>query len=265
MMCRGVEIPRIHGAVTTEAAAAFVEKWRPGLLQFWDPGVDVWTISLPTCFASVASFRPILGPEEQSRAQRFRRPSDRSRFISAHGALRMILAHYAHIDPGRLRFVFGRHGKPALDRELDLPDIRFNLSHSGEMAVIAVALGHEVGIDIERIEPRRADIAIAEHFFSSRELAALRTLPKADRELGFFTCWTRKEAYIKGRGEGLSIPLCDFDVSLTPGEPAALLGSRIDPSNAGRWRLQAVPVKEGYVATLAVECSSELTHDTSKR
>lgn len=242
-------------AIAPYAVAAFDEACRPGPLPYPEFGVDVWIISLPACFSSAESFRLVLDPNEHSRAERFRQPEDRSRFIAVHGALRMILTSYADVDPGRLRFVFGRHGKPALDPKLDSPDIRFNLSHSGDKAAIAVALGREVGIDIERIEPKRTDTAIAERFFSPHELAVLRNLSESEREVGFFACWTRKEAYIKGRGEGLSIPLCDFDVSLVPGEPAALLSSRIDPSDVGRWHLEEVPVEEGYAAAFAVNCS----------
>lgn len=221
-------------------------------LHFEDLSVDAWSIYSPAYLTSIESFRRILSLHEQSRAEGYHFPSDRNRFIIAHGALRMILADYAQTDPRRLSFVPGCHGKPALDREPNFPDIRFNLSHSGDMAVIAVTLGYEVGVDIERIEPGRADFAIAERYFSNHEISTLRSLPEADQELAFFTCWTRKEAYIKGRGGGLSIPLRDFDVSLTPGEPAALLASRVDPSDVDHWHLLEMPTLDGYVASLAV-------------
>jgi 4'-phosphopantetheinyl transferase len=215
--------------------------------------VRVWTIALPGTPEALAPFRPILGDEERDRAARFHRAEDRDRYVTAHGALRLILADCVAADPAGLRFTLARHGKPALVREAGWPDLRFNLSHSGDLAVVAVAVGREVGIDVERIDPRRADMDIARRFFSPREVAALRGLAEADRARGFFACWTRKEAYIKGRGEGLSLPLDGFDVSLTPGEPAALLCSRIDPDDIGRWSLHEVTVGEGYAAALAVE------------
>ena len=165
----------------------------------------------------------------------------------------MVLSEYTNVDPKHLKFVIGRHGKPSLDRTSSLPDVRFNLSHSANMAVVAVTLGHEVGVDIECIEGRRVGLSDVEQFFSRGEIAALESLPKVDQELAFFTCWTRKEAYLKGRGEGLSLSLCDFDVSLGPGEAAALLGSRINPGDRDRWRLFEVPVGEGYVLNAAVE------------
>lgn len=246
----------MNRALSITPLSGLVASLKFGLFHFEGVGVDAWSIDLPTYFASLASFRRILSPQEQSRAERFHSSSHRSRFIVAHGALRMILADYAHTDPMRLSFVAGRHGKPALDHESNARGIRFNLSHSGDMAVIAVTLGHEVGIDIERIEPGKADLAIAERYFSSREIATLRNLPAVDQEVAFFTCWTRKEAYIKGRGDGLFIPLRDFDVSLTPGEPAALLASRVDPADVDRWRLLAMPTMAGFVASLAVNGSS---------
>ena len=133
------------------------------------------------------------------------------------------------------------------------------------MAAIAVTHGREVGIDIEHIEPERTSIAVAERFFSPGELAALRNLPKADQDIGFFTCWTRKEAYIKARGEGLSIPLYDFDVSLGRDEPAALLASRYDPDDVSRWKLHDLTVAEGYAAAFAVQRSVESVPDACAR
>jgi 4'-phosphopantetheinyl transferase len=215
--------------------------------------VHVWTIALLASPQAGISFRPILGVEERDRAARFHRAADRDRYEAAHGGLRLILAGYLSADPAGLRFTLARHGKPALVREAGWPDLRFNLSHSGDLAAVAVAVGREVGMDVERIEPGRAGMDIALRFFSRREVAALRQLAESDRSRGFFACWTRKEAYIKGRGEGLSLPLDGFDVSLAPGEPAALLCSRIDPDDTGRWSLHEVAVGEGYEAALAVE------------
>ena len=215
--------------------------------------VAIWLVDLRLCSASIGSFLEPLSTDELSRAERFSAMRDRSRYLISHGALRMILSDYTNVDPKHLKFVIGRHGKPSLDRTRSLPDVRFNLSHSANMAVIAVAPGHEVGVDIEYIKAWRVSFSDVENCFSRGEIAALQSLPKVDQELAFFTCWTRKEAYLKGRGEGLSLPLCDFDVSLAPGEAAALLGSRINPRDCDRWRLFEVPVGDGYVANAAVQ------------
>jgi len=233
------------------AVSAFLGTCGPRLFEFSRLNVGVWLIALPRFPDGISPFWEILDPDERGRAERFHHSSDCARYVASHAALRIVLAHYAERDPRHIHFVYGRYGKPAIDNDLGMPDIRFNLSHSGDLAVIAVSLASEVGIDIERIGTSRANMAIAERFFSPGEFAALQALPESDQVHGFFSCWTRKEAYVKGRGDGLSVSLSDFDVSLTPGEPPALLGSRIDPSDAKHWHLCDVPVEKGYVTCLA--------------
>lgn len=217
--------------------------------------VAVWSLDLQLPPSSIASFLQTMSTDELSWAERLGDPWNRSRYIIAHGALRMILSDYTRVDPRHLTFVTGRHGKPSLARTGNDPDVRYNLSHSGDMAAIAIAVGHDVGIDIERISSARADLSDAAQFLSRREIAALQNFPKAEQTRAFFSCWTRKEAYLKGRGDGLSHRLRCFDVSVMPGESAALLGSRIDPEDVNRWRLFDVTVADGYVATAAVNLS----------
>jgi len=131
--------------------------------------------------------------------------------------------------------------------------IEFNLSHAHGLALYAVTRNRRVGIDVEWVRPDLATDAIAEQFFSPYEVATLRSLHDGLRTEAFFHCWTRKEAYIKARGEGLIFPLCQFDVSLTPEEPAVLLKTRGDPSEAAHWSMQALSPGPGYVAAVAVE------------
>lgn len=121
------------------------------------------------------------------------------------------------------------------------------------MALYAITRGREVGIDLEFIRCDLEAEQIAERFFSHSEIATLRALPKHFQKCAFFLGWTRKEAYIKARGEGLSLPLDQFDVSLIPGEPAALLSTQPDSDDAFRWSLQELTLASGYVAALAVE------------
>jgi 4'-phosphopantetheinyl transferase len=130
--------------------------------------------------------------------------------------------------------------------------LRFNASNSHGLALFAVSCGRELGTDVERI---RADVAsdqVAERFFSPGEVAVLRSLPNHLQTTAFFHCWM-KEAYIKAHGEGLSIPLDQFDVSLAPGEPPALLSTQQDPVEASRWRLEELNPGPGYMAARAVE------------
>jgi 4'-phosphopantetheinyl transferase len=164
--------------------------------------------------------------------------------------LRAILGRYLGSDPRRLRFHSNHYGKPSLAEPAGW--LRFNLSHSGGLALVAVTLDHELGVDVEQVRADLAGLSIAEQFFSPAEVATLRALPEPDRLQAFFNCWTRKEAFVKARGEGLSFPLKRFDVSLAPGEPAALLATHDDPAEAGRWTLHALSPGPGYVAAVAV-------------
>jgi len=131
--------------------------------------------------------------------------------------------------------------------------LRFNLSHSHGLALVAVTRGREIGVDIEWVRPGMSDERIAERFFSTGEVRALRKLPERLQDEAFFNCWTRKEAYIKAKGEGLSMPLSDFEVSLRPEESAALLSTKRDPQEASRWLICELFPAPGFVAALVVE------------
>src|SRR5919199_1621700 len=139
--------------------------------------------------------------------------------------------------PPQLCFTYGRHGKPALATGTGGVPLRFNVSHSHGLALYAITRDREVGVDVERIRPEVAQEKIAERFFSPREVTVLRALPTPLQATAFFACWTRKEAYIKATGDGLSLSLKQFDVSLAPGEPVALLHTIWDPQEAARWAL----------------------------
>ncbi|MFL5801639.1 MAG: 4'-phosphopantetheinyl transferase family protein [Roseiflexaceae bacterium] len=214
--------------------------------------VHVWRAVLVQPNPVVQALWRTLDQGERDRAERFRFQRDRERFIVAHGLLRTILGGYLGGAAGQLRFCYGAYGKPELAPECGAA-LSFNLSHAHELALYAITRERAVGVDIEHMRPGIADIAIAERFFSPHEVAALQALPNAERGLAFFTCWTRKEAYIKARGEGLSLALDQFEVSLTPGAPAALLDVAGDQRERDRWELQALDPGPGYVAALAVE------------
>jgi 4'-phosphopantetheinyl transferase len=206
--------------------------------------------------------RLTLSEDERARSARFHFERDRVRFVVARGALRNILGHYLNVPPGSLRFGYGAHGKPSLLPEfvmgssgLAAGKLEFNVSHSHTLALVAVAQGRALGVDIERLRADASERQLAERFFSAQEVSALCALPDAQQPRAFFDCWTRKEAYIKARGEGLSFPLAEFDVSLQPGMPATLLCVRGDALEAGRWSLRTLDVGPGYAAALAVEGS----------
>ena len=225
----------------------------PADLALSNDDVHVWRVWLDLAVSSVRHLRFTLAPDELRRADRYHFETDRRRFIIARGVLRAILSRYLHQAPGQLQFGSNPYGKPTLLHPSAPDRLRFNVSHSDGLALIAIAAGREVGVDLERVRVDFACERIAEQFFSPREITALRALPAALRREALFTCWTRKEAYIKARGEGLSLPLDRFDVSLAPDLPAALLDVEGDPHEASRWSLRALHPGAGYVAALAVE------------
>ncbi len=221
-------------------------------LIFDSDQVHVWRATLDLSPSQIDSFWHTLSSDEKARAERFYFHRDRDRFVAARGVLRAILGLYLEKAPEGLSFCYGSHGKPALVQESDNA-IRFYISHSDGVALYAVTRGREVGIDLELIRRGLEIEEIAERFFSPLEIAALRALPTPLRTDAFFLCWTRKEAYIKARGEGLSLPLDQFDVSLIPGESATLMSTRPDSDEAFRWSLQDLTMDPGYAAALAVE------------
>jgi 4'-phosphopantetheinyl transferase len=215
--------------------------------------VHVWRARLNQPASTVKFFRSLLSPDELRRADSFYFQKDRDGFIVARAALRTILSRHLDVPPTTVRFCYGRHGKPALAEESSGKGLRFNMSHSHELALYVVACDREVGIDLEYIRRDFAIQEIARHFFSPREVSTLCALPARLQAQAFFNCWTRKEAYIKATGLGLALPLHQFDVSLSPGEPAELLGSRENPQEASRWTLRELAPGDDYVAALAVE------------
>ena len=237
------------------AITSAVSSWRcpPEVLVLGGDEIHVWRATLDQTPSQIQSFLHSFSPDELARVERFHFERDRGHFIVARGVLRAVLGGYLNRVPGCLSFCYGSHGKPALAPESDGDSIRFSVSHSHGVALFAVTRGREVGIDLEYIRSDLAVAEIAERFFSRREVAMLRALPTEEQRQVFFRCWTRKEAYIKARGEGLSLLLDQFDVSPAPGEPDAAPGTQRDPSEASDWSLQEFTPAPGYAAALAVE------------
>jgi 4'-phosphopantetheinyl transferase len=215
--------------------------------------VHVWRAALDHTASRIEFLQRTLSLDEQKRAERYYFQKHREHFVVARGLLRAILGHYLDVEPGQLRFRYNAYGKPALAEEFGRHGLRFNLAHSHGLVLYAVTYGREVGCDLEILRRELANQQIAERFFSSREIATLRALPACMQHEAFFNCWTRKEAFIKARGEGLSIPLDQFEVSLTPGAPAVLLRTPRDPQEASRWSLQELRPGPGYMAAVAIE------------
>jgi 4'-phosphopantetheinyl transferase len=215
--------------------------------------VHVWLASIDQPTPRLHQLAQNLCADERQRADQFRFERDRERFIAGRGVLRAILGRYLGVEPGRVRLGYGPQGKPHLGDEFDSVGLRFNLAHSQGLALYALTLRRAIGIDLESMHPLPDAEQIAARFFSVRERTSYRELPSGQRQEAFYLCWTRKEAYIKAKGEGLSRPLSQFDVSLIPEEPARLLWVGWDPDEASRWSLVTLIPSPGYVASLAVE------------
>lgn len=216
-----------------------------------DDEVQLWRIELDAIGSQEARWQKLLSADEQTRAARFHFARDRRRFAAGRAVLRVILASYLATDPTALNFAYSAKEKPSLAAEQAGAGLMFNVSHSGGIALLAFARGREVGIDIEHVRSDFDLEAIARRFFSAREQSELFALPPEARVEAFFRCWTRKEAYIKATGDGLSLPLSQFDVSLSD-EANALLATRPDAAEAACWQLEHVRAGAGFVAAVCV-------------
>ncbi|MGH7308851.1 MAG: 4'-phosphopantetheinyl transferase family protein [Candidatus Rokuibacteriota bacterium] len=216
------------------------------------PGeVHVWLASLTATPGARRALWEILDENERARALAFRFPVHRQRFVAARGTLRLILGRYLGHAPARLRLGADPNGKPVLAS--GALDLQFNVSHSEDLAIFAVAQGRQVGVDVERVRGDLDIEAIARRTFSALEVDALWSLPRPSRTSAFFACWTLKEAYLKARGDGLAVPLDAFAVSIGAGGPARLLEVRGAPEDPRRWSLRTLAVDGPYQAAVAVE------------
>jgi 4'-phosphopantetheinyl transferase len=209
--------------------------------------VHVWEFSLEDPRA-VPGLERLLAADELERANRFHFAGDRSRYVAGRGMLRLLLANYTGDQPGRIELSYGPNGKP----ELAGTELRFNLAHSGAVALYAFSSGADVGIDVELADVDFAGEQIAERFFSPSEVATLRSLPSDEQALAFLRCWTRKEAFIKARGDGLMLPLDAFDVTLDVRHEAALTRTQWSWSEPGQWSLADLSDPQGrFIAAAA--------------
>ncbi len=225
-----------------------VSTWSPppASLSLQTGEVHVWRIELEQPGSLLEKFRSTLEADELQRASRFHFEKHRSSFVVGRGFLRDILSRYLETKPETLRFSYGDYGKPALDSRLS-----FNISHSHGVALLAITEDRQIGIDVEHIRADFATEDIARRFFSRSEVESFNGLQKEEQVAAFFRCWTRKEAFIKATGKGLSQPLDKFDVTLAPAETAALL--RVDQDDASRWTMSDIDVGKDYAAALVVE------------
>ena len=219
------------------------EQWRPAPkdLSLEENIVHVWRAESRPCPTD------LLSASERERAAQFHFEKDRHRYVAARSILRQLIGRYEQVPPESIEFAYNTYGKPALEGS----SLRFNVSHSADLVLLAFTRNKNIGVDVERIRPEFAAKEIAGRFFSQEEVAVLRALPAESLPGAFFTCWTRKEAFIKAHGSGLSLPLHKFVVSLDL--PARLIRTEFDPDAARQWTLHDLLIDDGFRAALAVE------------
>lgn len=231
------------------------EVWQPGSAELTFPTdrIDVWRVPLDFAEPPEAEFRWVLAPDEVQRAARFHFDSHRGRYIRCRAALRILLGRYLRRPPEEIRFQYENNGKPEIAYPRDAPDLHFNVSDSGALALIAAGCRNNIGVDIEKLRPMPDLLNIAKRFFSAREVQAILALREHQREEAFFACWTRKEAFLKATGVGLSYPLSKFSVSVDPDGPAALCEVNGESSAADPWFLTDLYPEEGFRGALACD------------
>jgi 4'-phosphopantetheinyl transferase len=216
--------------------------------------IHVWRAWLDQASSQFEFIKTNLTDGELIKAMKYVFERDRKRFIVSRGVLRLILASYLGIEPIHIQLSYGAQGKPLLEGSTNRENkLEFNLSHSENLVLYSITGGYRIGIDLEKIRPIPEIDRIAENFFSYRENIELSALPVGLQEEAFFNCWTRKEAYLKACGAGLSTAPDSLEVSLVPGEPAALLNVARHPNEASQWSLFSLLPAPGYVAAIAVQ------------
>jgi 4'-phosphopantetheinyl transferase len=229
---------------------------RPGVsdavIRICQAEVHIWWAQLDAPESRVQQLARTLDADEVARADRFQAPHHRERWIVGRGLLRELVGQYTGCLPSNVRLVYGPHGKPSLAPDSGDSSLRFSLAHSEGLVVFALARDVEIGVDVEAVRPLKDLELVAEQFFSPRECESLRSLRPDQRVDGFFNCWSRKEAYIKALGLGLSLPLDTFDVELRPGLPARLLAVEGLAGSATSWSLRALHAPPGFAAAVAM-------------
>ncbi|RPI77065.1 MAG: 4'-phosphopantetheinyl transferase superfamily protein [Desulfobacteraceae bacterium] len=219
-----------------------------------DQEVHIWQASLDIPQERIFALSRILSQDEIDRAERFHFAKDRNRFIAARGTLRNILGRYLNQPPETIAFTYNPYGKPSLPAAETT--IRFNLSHAHQLALFAFSRAYEIGVDVEYINPQKDARDIVARFFSEDEKTEFRSLPADLLTRAFFSGWTRKEAFIKARGEGLSFPLEKFSVSLNPDLPARLIQVDEEKQDNRSWMIRQISVSAEYAAAVAVSSAA---------
>jgi 4'-phosphopantetheinyl transferase len=229
---------------------------QPGQLQLSEDEIHIWASCLDVARTALTVFAASLSKEERIRAKKYRFRRHQYRFIAGRGLLRAIVSQYLHIDPAKLVFEYNSHGKPEVTRQFNSSGIHFNLSHSDDMALFAVTIVGPVGIDIERLRLIKDAGELVNWFCSPRERELFQNLDSREKQRAFFHLWTRKEAFLKATGEGISRLLNQVEVSFRPREPAQLIAVLGESKRATRWSIHGLSPAPGFVAAVAIQAKN---------
>ena len=214
-----------------------------------DDYIYVITIALDLIDEEIQLLLPFLSKEEKERAYRFKFEKHQRRYIAARGSLRKILAGQLNLKPAEIDLIYSKTGKPLISEDQNKKNILFNLSHSHELAVIALTLNKQVGIDLEYLTDKKDLLGLAKRFFTNKEYEIIFSLAKDKQNEAFYRAWTRKEAYLKATGEGIS-GIEKIEVSVIEKEPPKILNT---PSETGDWSLFNIQIPDNYIVSLAVK------------
>ena len=215
--------------------------------------VHIWSINFGVNDETFKTYYNLLSEDERTRANKFKFYKDKRCYVVTKGALRLLSGKYLNKDAKEIKFEYEKYGKPKFKHKSNL---NFNVSHSGDLAIIGFVLDHTIGVDIEKIKNDFDTFEIAANFFSKTEIASLRKIPKIEQHIAFYRCWTRKEAFIKGKGSGLSFPLDTFSVTLDSDLKAQLLETNWNETEKNDWSLQSFKPNSNYLAAVIVENKS---------
>lgn len=214
--------------------------------------IDLWIIQLDSVPQHLDDSLALLSEDEKARVERFSFDDDKRHYIQAHASLRRILAGYISVKPEAIRFKAGAYGKPALHHDHTGKRVHFNLSHTAGMALIAICPDRPVGVDVERIKPLTDHFKIAEHYFAPAEVEALKHIPTAQSHEGFIQLWTGKEALVKARGNGLSLPLNDLNLAGLI-DQTGNTGCKVVLPDSTVWFVNKTELIPGYLGAVAAE------------
>ena len=231
------------------------DNWRPQRQadQLHQNEVHLWSVSLETASEKLGYFRSTLSADEKERVDRFLKIEDGERYTITRGALRFLLGAYLAIEPGEIEFAYNALGKPSLAGMGAQPALNFSVSHSGAQALLGFARGRRIGVDLECVSPEPDVLELAERYFSSNEFETLRSLTAEMQHEAFYCGWTRKEAYLKARGEGIFFGLERVEVSLVPGKRAKIKKVSDDPNASENWILEHLLPAPNYIGAVAAE------------